>query len=301
MRSLALSLLTLLPALAAAEEPAATATTAAPPAEAAPAPSAEYAQDFRGIFLHGTYVSDDWGRAIPLQLGVQWQGVRSFSDRAYLFTFDGAANFFAAYGGNSSERFYLLGGQLRVLGEVGKRFAPASGLSPYVGGTLDFDGNGVGALGWPLDGTKNSLAGIAGLYGRAGLRVNGGLSLLSGDAAFLVTAFVAEVLRAPGSAQSGPLFTDLGVRAQFDLVKSFSAALELTWGTTFGRVDALGVTNTGTYWQVTALAKKRLGPIWIALDGKVHGSTNTAVTKPNTYVTATPSWISAGAALGVNL
>jgi hypothetical protein len=268
--ALLLSLVTL--SVTSAEPPASAVST--PVVADAPAPSVEYTQDFRGLFLHGTYVSDDWGRGIPLQLGGQWAGLRSFGDRSVLLTFDAAANAFAAYGGNSSERFYLLGGQLRGLGQLGKRFSPGSAFSLYAGGTLDLDGSAVSALGWPLDGTKNSLAGVAGLYGHAGLRANGGVSLLSGDTSLLVTVFVAEALRAPGSARAGPLFTEVGGRAQLDLVKSFTAALEGSWGTTFGRVDATGTTNTGTAWRVTALVKKRLGPVWVALDGGVHGSTD---------------------------
>lgn len=290
----------LAPTLALADEPAVTA--AAEPAAPAPT-STEFRQDFRGLFLHGTYLEDTWGRGIPLQLGAQWAGIRSFDGKRVLFTFDAGANLFGAFGGNSSERFFLVGGQARGQGELGVRFSPASAVSLYGGGTLALSGSAVPVLGLPLDqyDTKNSLAGIAGLYGDAGLRANGGVSLLSGDTALLATVYVAEVLRAPGSPQSGPLFTDLGVRAQFDLVDSFTAAAEASWGTTFGRVDALGVNNTGTHWQVTALVKKRLGPIWIAIDGQLHGTTNTAVASGNTYVTSTPTWISAGAALGVVL
>ncbi len=84
-------------------------------------------------------------------------------------------------------------------------------------------------------------------------------------------------------------------------MKNLTAAVEASWGTTWARTDAAGVSNTATHWQVTALVKKRLGPVWLALDGQVHGTTNTAVVKPNTFVTSTPSFASLGLALGVNL
>ncbi len=196
----------MLPAFAAATpsdvEPSVTAAAAA---DAPPVATVEYRQDFRGVFLHGTYVLDTWGKGIPLQLGAQWAGIRTFGERSWLLTFDGAANLFAAYGGNSSGRFYLLGGQARVLGEWGRRFSSASDTSLYAGGTVALDGNAVPVLGVSPDqyNLKNDLSGIAGLYGSAGLRLNAGLSHLRGDRALLVTAFVAELVRA-GQPGVGP-------------------------------------------------------------------------------------------------
>lgn len=301
MRFLISSLILALPALALAQaEPQ---LTQSPSAEVSDAAPAEFRQDFRGAFLHGTYVVDIWGKAIPIQLGFEWAGIRSFRNRSLLFTFDGAANVFAAYGGNSDDRFILLGGQARLVGELGARLTPTQDNSFYLGGTVALDGNAVSILGVPVDqyNLKNSLSGIAGLYGSAGLRVNAGLSHLHSNHALLVEAFVAEVLVAPGSSASGPLFTDFGARGQLDLVKNLTAVLEVSWGTTFARVDQAGVRNTGTHWLVTAMVKKQLGPVWLALDGQVRGTTNTAVVKPLTFVTSTPTVASLGLQLGVNL
>ena len=271
---------------------------------AAPVRADEFAQDTRGIFLHGSYVLDTFGKAIPIQLGVQWAGIRSFSERRYLFTFDAAAGFSGAFGGNSSERFFLVGGTLRGLGELGMRLMPQSDHSLYVGATALFNGSALSVLGLPPDqyNQKNSLDGIGGLNGVAAVRLNAGLSGLREHHAFLGTVFVGGSLRKPGSAVAGPLYFDVGARAQFDIVKSFTATLEGSWGTTFGHPDPVfGATNTGTRYELVVTVRKMLGPIWVALDGQLHGTSNTATSAPNVYVTATPTFVSAGLALGVSL
>ncbi len=263
--------------------------------------AAEFKQDTRGVFLHGSYVLETWGKGIPLQLGVQWAGIRSFDGRKHLFTFDAAAALTAVYGGNSSERFYLLGGNLRGLGEFGLRLSPSQDFSFYVGGTLLVNGSAAGSLTKPLT-QLNPLDGIAGVFGVGALRANGGISLLQGEHALLVTAFIGESLRHPGSALTGPLYTDLGLRAQFDIVKSFTAALEGSWGTTFGRADAVtGFTNNGTRYEVTASVRKLLGRVWIGIDAQLHGTANSSTSSTANYVTATPTFVSAGATFGVSL
>ena len=271
---------------------------------AAPALADEFTQDTRGAFLHGSYVLDTFGKAIPLQLDGQWAGIRSFSERKYLFTFDAAAGFSGAFGGNSSERFFLVGGNLRGLGELGMRLMPQSANSLYAGATALFNGSAVSVLGLPPDqyNQKNSLDGIGGLNGVAALRLNAGLSGLGETRALLVTAFVGGSARKPGSPASGPLYLDVGLRGQFDIIKSFTATLEASWGTTFGTVDpTFGVTNSGTRYEMLVSVRKMLGPIWLALDGQLHGTANTATLTSNVYVTATPTFISAGLALGVSL
>lgn len=269
--------------------------------EPATSATAEFAQDTRGAFLHGTYVLERWGKGIPLQLGAQWAGIRSFDGRKHLFTFDAAAALVAVYGGNSAERFYLLGGNVRGLGEFGLRLSPAQDFSFYVGGTLLLNGSAVASLTKPLD-QFNPLDGIAGLYGVGALRVNGGLSLLQGDQALLVTVFIGESLRHPGSALTGPLYTDFGLRAQFDVVKSFTASVEGSWGTTFGRADAVtGFTNSGTRYELTLQVRKTFGPVWAAIDGQLHGTANSSTSSTVNYLTSTPTFVSAGATFGVSL
>lgn len=261
----------------------------------------EFAQNTRGAFLHGTYVVETWGKGIPLQLGVQWAGIRTFNARKHLFTFDAAGAITAVYGGNSSERFYLLGGNLRGLGEFGVRLLPVKDLSFYLGGTLSLNGSAAASLTKAVD-QLNPLDGIAGVFGVGALRGNAGISLLHDDKALLLTVFVGESLRRPGSALTGPLYTDLGLRAQFDIVKSFTAALEGSWGTTFGRVDPVtGFTNNGTRYELTAYIRKLFGPIWIGIDGQLHGTANSAMSKAANYVTATPTFVSVGATFGVSL
>jgi hypothetical protein len=297
----ALAALVGVPAPALADEastPQATAGT--PAAEVTALSPAEFKQDTRGVFLHGTYVLELWGKGLPVHVGVQWAGVRTFDGRRHLFTFDAAAALTAVYGGNSSERFYLLGGNLRGLGEFGLR-TTADDLAFYVGGTLLLNGTAAASLTKPLD-QLNPLEGIAGVYGVGALRVNGGLSWLQGDKALLVTVFIGESLRHPGSAVNGPLYTDLGARAQFDVARSFTAALEGSWGTTFGRADAAtGFTNAGSRYEVTLQLRKHLGPVWVGIDGQLHGTANTATSTAATYVTATPTFVSAGATFGVSL
>ena len=58
-------------------------------------------KETRGVVLHGTYVVDTFGKAIPALIDFQWAGIRTFSDDKYLVVFDAAAGATAGYGGNS--------------------------------------------------------------------------------------------------------------------------------------------------------------------------------------------------------
>jgi hypothetical protein len=287
-------------ATAPASEPVA--VTAVAPSE--PAASTEYVQDTRGVALWLSYVVDTWGKAIPALIDFQWAGVRSYQARRLLFTFDAAGGFSTGYGGNSNPKFFLYGANLGGRGELGWRMAPERDTSFYLGGTAVLRGSAVGVTtASPSQYDQiNSVDGIAGLNGVAALRVNPGVSLLHGSMSLLVTAFAEESLRDPGSSASGPLFTSFGARAQFDVVRSWTATLEGAWGTTFGRTDALGTTNSGSRFEVTASVRKILGPVWLALDGQIHGTSNSATTSAKTtYVTSTPTYASVGLTFGVSL
>jgi hypothetical protein len=301
------SLVVLACALAPAPAPAG-AIVNEPAAVVAPAPApiavAEYAQQTRGLALFASYVLDTFGKAIPLLIDFQWAGVRSYQGREVLFTFDAAGGFTTGYGGNSNPKFFLVGANLGGRGELGRRFAPERDASFYLGGTLVLRGSLV-AVTTAAPGHYdeiNSVDGLAGFNGTAALRVNPGVSLLHGPLGLLVTAFAEESLRDPGSSASGPLYTSFGGRAQLDVERRWTATLEGAWGTAFGRVDDLGTTNSGTRFEVTASVRKMLGPVWLALEGQLHGTTNTAsAAGQNTYVTATPTFASVGLTFGVSL
>jgi hypothetical protein len=302
-------LLVLAGVLAPAPAPAPAGATVTEPAAdmavaSAPTPVAEYAQQTRGLALFFSYVTDTFGKAIPLLVDFQWAGVRSYQGRKLLFTFDAAGGFTTGYGGNSNPKFWLLGANLGGRGELGRRFSPERDASFYLGGTLVLRGSAV-AVTTAAPGhydAINSVDGLAGFNGIGALRVNPGLSLLHGSTSLLVTAFVEESLRDPGSSASGPLYTSFGGRAQLDVERRWTATLEGAWGTAFGRVDALGTTNSGTRFEVTASVRKVLGPVWLALEGQIHGTSNTATaTGQPTWVTATPAFLSAGLTFGVSL
>lgn len=267
--------------------------------------TAEYAQQWRGVTLYGTYVEDTFGKAIPIHLDFQWAGVRSFSERKWLFTFDGSGGFVTGYGGNANPKFFLLGGHAGGRAELGRRFSPANDASFYLGGTAVLEGSAVAVTTAPIGAYDriNSVDGLGGLNGVAALRVNPGVSLLHGDVSLLLTAFLEESLRDPGAARTGPLFTSFGARAQLDVVRTWTATLEGAWGTTFGRTDSYtGTVDSGVRFEVTASLRRRFGPVWLALDANLHGTQNTATTTTkNVYVTSTPTYASAGLTFGVSL
>lgn len=282
------------------------ALAAAPAAAAAEVTaSAEYVQQWRGVTLFATYVEDDFGRAIPVQVDFQWAGVRSYRDRKVLVTFDGSGGLTTGYGGNSNPKFFLVGGNAGARVELGQRFSPADDTSFYLGGTAVLKGSAVAVTTAPIGqyDSINSVDGLAGLNGVAALRVNPGFSLLRGDVSLLVTAFLEESLRDPGAARTGALFTSFGARAQLDVVRTWTATLEGLWGTTWGRTDAYtGTVDVGSRFEVSAMLRRRLGPVWLALDANLHGTQNVATTAAkNVYVTSTPTWVSAGLTFGVSL
>ena len=281
---------------------------------------ADFRSDTRGIFLHGTYVLDTFGKAIPVQIDFQWAGIRSFQQRKYHLTFDTAAGLTAGYGGNSYPTFYFFGGNLRGIGEIGLRLNPSSDFSLYAGATAWLNGFAVGVTNAPLNGYNmiNRVDGLAGLNGIAALRLNFGLSGLAFSTdtkerinankqsghALLITAFVEESAHRPGSDVGGTLYTSVGLRGQFDIVKNLNASVEGYWGTAFPNYDPVfQVTNTVNIYSISFSVRKMLGPVWVSIDGQLHGFSNTANSKlfPTVYVTSTPTFVSAGVSFGVSL
>jgi hypothetical protein len=96
----------------------------------------------------------------------------------------------------------------------------------------------------------------------------------------------------------------LGVRGQLDLEHDLNAAIELTYGTTFAAYDSVfEVTNQASRFAATAFLRKMLGRYWLTLDGKITGTSNTAIYRrsPIVYRTSVPTVASLGLAFGVSL
>ncbi len=276
-------------------------------------------KETRGVVLHGTYVVDTFGKAIPVLIDFQWAGIRTFSDDKYLVVFDAAAGATAGYGGNSYPTFLFFGGHLRGQVDGGLRLKPSNAVSPYVGLSALLDASAVAITTAPINqyDRVNPVDGLAGLNQASALRANVGLSNLwrselngTPKQALLVTLFAEEALRRPGRAPSAMFFTDVGVHAQLDLLSGpfegapLTASLDALWGTAFTRTDTtFQETHLPTHFKVTASVRKHFGRVWLAIDGLIHadGDTVTSLTTKNTYVTSTPVWASAGLSFGVSL
>jgi len=273
--------------------------------ERQPAPASDFADELRGAFLHATFVVDTFGKAIPVLIDAQWSGVESDA-RKHLLLWDCTGGFTGGYGGNTDSKFFFFGANIGASGELGRRLTPQAPVSPYLGARAIFDGSAVAMTGVALGAydTVNSVAGLGGFNGAFALRVNFGASAL-GEAHSLVTSlFLQESVRRPGSPASGPLFSELGVRGQLDLEHDLNAAIELTYGTTFAAYDSVfEVTNQASRFAATAFLRKMLGRYWLTLDGKITGTSNTAIYRrsPIVYRTSVPTVASLGLAFGVSL
>jgi len=268
-------------------------------------PTDDFAYELRGVFLHATFVVDTFGKAIPVLIDAQWSGVKSDA-RKYLLLWDCAGGFTGGYGGNTDSKFFFFGANLGASGELGRRLMPQAPVSPYLGARAIFEGSAVAMTGVALDAydTVNSVAGLGGFNGALALRVNFGASALSRTHSLVAGLFLQESVREPGSFASGPLFSELGARGQLDLEHDLNAAIELTYGTTFAAYDSVfEVTNEARRFAATASLRKMLGRYWLSLDGKITGTSNTAIYRrsPIVYRTSVPTVGSLGLAFGVSL
>ncbi len=288
--------------------PAATAVTAPAVAQKCPSPpaggSAEYRSVTCGIAIGGGFAVGKFGLAIPAQAVYQTTGLQSYDGRKFLLQWDASAGAVGGYAGNEHPGFFFVGGKLNLSSELGYRTMPTSNWSPYLGSGLNLNGVATAVVGQPL-GTlnqHNNLDGLAGVYGVAATRFSFGGSYLDPKHSLLLTAFVQEALRAPGSVASGNAYTEVGVHAQLDVTKNLNIMLEALYGKTGQMTDpAFGATNQGSHFEAVASVRKMFGKWWVSLDGKISedGNKTTYDASPLVFTTATPLVPSISLSVGV--
>src|SRR5262249_12550161 len=140
-----------------------------------------------------------------------------------------------------------------------------------VGGTFRFSAVALPSVSADKYTTINDPHGIAGVHGVAAARVSGGVSKLGTRHSVLFTVFLQEALRAPETLDRADAFTEVGLRAQLDLVGSLEAVVEWSYGTTGEQTDSVfGGTSSGTYVEAWASVSKFLGQRWwLALQGQI--------------------------------
>ena len=281
-----------------------TSPVATPPAATAETPKPEFKSTARGLVIGAGFALGNYGEAIPGSVMYETKGIQSIDGRKYLLQWDAAGGATGGYAGNEHPGFYFAGAKLNLSGELGYRAMPTSNWSPYVSVGGQVAGTAVAVIGLPPDGyyAANSTSGLSGVRGVAATRFSLGSSYLDPKHSLLLTAFVQEALRSPGSAASGAAYTEVGLHAQFDVTQSWSIMLEALYGKTGQQTDPVfNAINQGTHMEAVASVRKMFGKWWVGLDGKLSEDTNKTIYSniPNTYNTATPTYPSIGLSLGV--
>jgi hypothetical protein len=187
-----------------------------------------------GLTVQGGFGTSLAGDTILGSLGGETVGAQTFDARAWLMAWDAALVLQGGILGNEHPYLPLIGGRLAGDVEFGRRLQPALPWSVYVGAGL----NGVvSLLGSPGVGlgafnTINNVGGVGGFILRDALRVAVGASFIDGSWALLLEAFFQEALRAPGVNLPGAAFSEGGVRARFDVTRSWLVIVALFAGAT---------------------------------------------------------------------
>jgi hypothetical protein len=228
---------------------------------------------FRGAVVESGFETGRFGEAIPANLGIEWRGIATVGDRRYLVRWSGTGGPTLGYFGNEHPGMSFFGGQLALDGEVGRRLRAARDWSGYfgVGATFHLSAVALPSVSSDQYTTINDPHGVAGVHGIAATRVSAGVSKLGARHSVLLTAFVQEALRAPETLDRADGFTEIGMRAQLDLVGSLESVVEWSYGTTREQTVAVfGGTTSGTYVEASASVSKFLGERWwLALQGLI--------------------------------
>jgi len=249
--------------------PGATAVTAPVATPLSPTSKGTWAPSTWGARLTGgigTATAGDW---LMFELGAELRGWRTLRQDVWLLRWQGWA---VGRGGQLADQhpfLWLLGGDEHLAVSAGRRFQPDHTWSPYLGLYADEDARWLwhpGLSPSSLD-TVNNVDGVGG-FGLAGtLRLEGGLSLVDGQHALLLTALVGEQAQRAQINLPAFAFTTLGGAARFDTHGGFSAEVEVWWGATPVRHDvARGFHDRTTRTQAAALLRHTVGArMWLSL------------------------------------
>jgi hypothetical protein len=203
------------------------------------------------------------------ELGAELRGWRTLRQEAWVVRWQGGAVGRGGKLANEHPFLLLLGGDERLAVSAGRRFQPANTWSPYVGLSADQEARWLGHPGLSpsaLD-TVNNVDGVGGLGLEGTLRLESGLSLLDGQHALLVTAFVGEQAQRAQINLPAFAFTTLGVSARLDTRGGLTAEADAWWGTTPVRHDAArGFRDRTARTALAGLVRHTLGAhMWLSL------------------------------------
>ena len=222
------------------------------------------------------------------ELGAELRGWRTLHQDAWLLRWQGWAVGRGGQLANEHPFLWLWGGDERLAFSAGRRFEPAKTWSPYIGLSATEEARWLAHPGLSpseLD-TINNVDGVGGLGLEGSLRFEGGLSLLAGSHALLVTAFVGEQGQRAQINLPAFAFTTLGGAVRFDTRGGLTAEAEAWWGATRARHDAaLGFRDRTARTAIAALLRHTLGShMWLSLAASWMRDTDRLTNDPGNLV-----------------
>ncbi len=213
----------------------------------------------RGAIVDASIGSSPVGDALMFQLGFESAGLKSYGDGRWLVQWDALVAGRAGVLAQEHPYLSLLGAHALAWAEGGVRFLPSSHWSPYLGVRLGNEAQISWHPGAPLSAftTAQNVDGVGGVSARGAVRIAFGGSFLDERRSVLLTVFVQEDLQAREPNTPGQAFTEGGIHARFDLMRSITATLEGFWGVTLVRKDPrLGLTDQTTRMGGSVLFRK---------------------------------------------
>ncbi len=233
----------------------------------APALADGFSSRLEDIELRPEIGTGIYGYELTGNLGVLSLGVRELGDR-WLVSWDGDVELVSGAVAYEHPFYALYGAQGQAEAEGGLRLAPGKTVSPYVSALALASLSAIAQAGTPLDGgaTINSLDGLGGVIGVAGLRLGAGASFLWPQHSLVIEV---QPLAEIDSAQANTAllgFLGAALHARWDWKDSLAALGEVSYAVAPSRADAaLGSSATTGRWALSAKAVKRLGRFAVGL------------------------------------
>ena len=236
--------------------------------------------------------------------------------RRWLLQWDGLVAFRGGVLASTNPFASFFGGTGHGFAELGHRFQPEGSWSGYLGARLAANLQVMAHPGVALSllSTLNNSDGFGGVTLDGAVRIAGGVSLIDGGVSriedtrsLLLVVFLQEALIAPGLVTAGAAFTELGLGARFDLVRSFTGSLEVLVGSTPALTNqALQLTDETIRVQVGGELRKTFGNgVWLGVAvSYTRDSDHLVYTAPGgtrAYDSAHPGMLAATISLGVAL
>jgi hypothetical protein len=198
-------------------------------ADPPPAVEETFINRSQGVALQAAVGYGPSGDHLAGNLGFAATGLRF--EKRWLTAWD--ALVYGAFGYLANARPYLqwAGARTHLAGDFGYRFGDGA-WAPFGGGALMVQASAMAHPGLDISAldTVNNPDGWGGINAAAHVRVEGGMSRLSGDRSELLVGFVQEGWRNKGLNRPAMTFTGIGLSARYDLMKRLTAIVEVSLG-----------------------------------------------------------------------